>query len=78
MIYRIAWMLDPCNKLEGLEDHLQYYFNCVDQLSDTQDMYTIVARNRCEEPSTVLSELYSQFYNVYGGQVPATPSTPVM
>ena len=35
MIYRIAWMLDPRNKLAGLEDHLQYYFNCIDQLSDT-------------------------------------------
>ena len=60
-------MLDSRNKLEGLEDHLQYYFNCVDQPSDTQDMYTIAARNRCEEASTVLYELYSKFHNVYGG-----------
>ena len=70
-------MSDPRNKLEGLEDHLQYYFNCIDQLSNTQDIYTIAARNKCEEASIVLSELFSQFYYVYGGQVPATPPTPV-
>ena len=73
MIYRIAWILDPCNKLEGLDDHLQYCYNCIDQLSVSQDIYTIAARNECQQATSVLSELYSQFLFIYGGQVPATP-----
>ena len=77
MIYRIAWILDPRNKLEGLEDHLNYYYELVNQLSDTQDMYSIGARNVCQETASILSELYSQFSFIYGGQVPASPPTPV-
>ena len=77
MIYRSAWILDPCNKLEGLEDHLDCYYELVNQLSYTQEMYSVGARNVCQETSSVLSELYSQFSFIYSGQLPAAPPTPV-
>ena len=77
MIYNIAWILDPRNKLEGLKDHLEYYYQCIDKMSDTQDMYTISATSVVEQACAVLSEMYSQFMIIYGGQIPASPSTPV-
>ena len=40
-------------------------------------MYSVGARNVCQETASILSELYSQFSFIYGGQVSASPPTPV-